>query len=68
MEHPTVTVVRGKVNSCKAHWPRLIEIAQISRSWLVQFARGDITNPTINTLQAVSDACDSVLTGETTQH
>lgn len=33
----------------------------VSRSWLTQFARGGITNPTIDTLQTVSDACDRVL-------
>lgn len=67
MEHPAVTATRRKVEDCKGHWPRVIELTRdesgdaVSRSWLSQFARGEITNPTIGTLQAVSDACDQVL-------
>jgi len=61
MEHPNVTVVRDKLQRCRGRWPAVQEAAQVSRSWLTQFARGDITNPTIDTLQAVSDACDAVI-------
>jgi transcriptional regulator with XRE-family HTH domain len=67
MDHPSVVATRDKVNRCKGHWTRLLELTAagrnepVSRSWLSQFARGEITNPTIGTLQAVSDACDQVL-------
>jgi hypothetical protein len=60
MEHEYVISVRGKVKKCTGRWPRVQKIAGVSRSWLYQFSRGDITNPTINKLQAVSDACDAV--------
>jgi hypothetical protein len=60
-EHPLVTATRKKVVAARAHWPTVQGRAQVSRSWLHQFARGTITNPTIDTLSAVSAACDEVL-------
>jgi hypothetical protein len=63
-EHPNVVAVRAKLKSCdKAHWALISKTANVSSSWLYTFARGDISNPTINNLQAVSDACDASLSG-----
>jgi hypothetical protein len=62
--HPSVIATRKRLGNCKSQWPLIIKTAGVSSSWLYMFARGEITNPTINTLQAVSDACDRVLSGE----
>jgi len=61
MEHPSVTAARERLIACKGHWPEVQERSGVSRSWLTQFARGDIANPTIDTLQALNDACNHVL-------
>lgn len=61
MEHPLVSETRRKVERCKGHWPLVQNRADVSRSWLQQFAAGQINNPTVNTLQRVSDACDAVI-------
>lgn len=61
-EHPQVTAAREKLLSIRGHWPEVEKASKVSYSWLQKFARGDITNPTIETLQAVSDACDCVAT------
>lgn len=59
-EHPQVTATRIKLLGIRGHWPEVGKAAGVSYSWLQKFARGDITNPTIDTLQAVSDGCDTV--------
>jgi len=57
MEHPTVTAARERLNDLKGRWPEIAEASGVSYSWLQKFARSEITNPTIGTLQAVVDAC-----------
>lgn len=37
----------------------IAKLSGLSRSWLNQFARGAINNPTINSLQAVMDAINA---------
>lgn len=61
MEHPTVTLVRGKLHKCRGRYQAVIDKSGVSRSWINHFAAGTIHNPTIDQLQAVSDACDLVL-------
>jgi transcriptional regulator with XRE-family HTH domain len=57
MEHPSVTAARDQLNDLKGRWPEISQSSGVSYSWLQKFARGDITNPTIDTLQAVVTAC-----------
>ena len=59
--HPSVTRARQLVELCRAQWNTIENEAGVSQSWLYKFAGGEITNPTINTLQAVSDACEALL-------
>ena len=60
-EHPSVTRARHLVELCRAQWNTIEKEAGVSQSWLYKFAGGEITNPTINTLQSVSDACEALL-------
>jgi len=53
--------LRERLNLCKGHWPRIADEASVSHSWLSQFAREVITNPTIDTLKRVGTAVDGVL-------
>lgn len=57
MEHPLVTSARGLLQQHKGRWPEIAEAADVSYSWVAQFARGKIPNPTVDNLQAVIDAC-----------
>lgn len=60
MEHAKVIEVRARLHERKGHWVQIGKASGVSYSWLSQFARGKITNPTINTLQAVADACEAI--------
>lgn len=60
-EHPHVVATREKLAAVRGHWNEVQQAAGVSYSWLTKFARGEISNPTIHTLQAVSDGCDVVL-------
>jgi hypothetical protein len=60
-EHPYVSEVRESLELCRGHWGRVASRSGVSYSWLSQFARGLITNPTINQLQVVKSACDAVI-------
>jgi len=60
-EHPSVTRARKLVELCRGEWNTIEKEAGVSQSWLYKFAGGEITNPTINTLQGVSDACEAIL-------
>lgn len=62
MEHPTVTAARERLNELKGRWPEIADASGVSYSWLQKFARAEITNPTIDTLQAVVNACSAVAT------
>ena len=61
MEHPQVVSARKRLNVCRGHWADVEKVSGVSYSWLSKFARAEITNPTIESLQAVSDACDAVI-------
>jgi transcriptional regulator with XRE-family HTH domain len=65
-EHPFVTEVRAKLGHCRGFWPQVAEKSGVSKSWIVQFARQTITNPTIGTLQLINRACDEVMAGALT--
>lgn len=60
-EHPDVTAARIWLNQCKGYWPEIARESGVSYSWLQKFSGGQITNPTIDTLQAVKDACKRVM-------
>lgn len=59
MEHPSVTAARSRLNDLKGRWPEIAAASGVSYSWLQKFARAEITNPMIDTLQAVVNACVS---------
>jgi transcriptional regulator with XRE-family HTH domain len=62
-EHPLTVSTREKLRS-KEITGYLMQVARkagVSRSWITQFMRGDVKNPRVDTLTAVSDACDEVL-------
>jgi transcriptional regulator with XRE-family HTH domain len=61
MEHPAVINARELLNKCRGSWAAVEKQSGVSYSWLSKFARAEINNPQINTLQAVSDACTRVL-------
>lgn len=61
MEHPAVINAREMLNKCRGQWAAVEKQSGVSYSWLSKFARAEITNPQINTLQAVQDACTRVL-------
>ena len=61
MEHPAVVNARELLDRCRGHWPVVEKRSGVSYSWLSKFARGEIANPGVDTLQAVRDACDAVL-------
>lgn len=61
MDHPQVTSARTRLNLCRGHWADIEKSSGVSYSWLSKFARAEINNPTIENLQAVSDACDALL-------
>ena len=63
MEHPEVTELRLIVNHAqvKDRWDELCQSADVSLSWLQKFARGEITNPTVNTLHSVRAAGERIL-------
>jgi hypothetical protein len=42
------------------HLRLIAKASGLSYSWVNKFGRGEITNPTINSLQAIKDACKSV--------
>lgn len=58
MEHPEVTELRAIVNhdQVRHRWDELCSTADISLSWLQKFSRGEITNPTVDTLHRVRSA------------
>jgi predicted transcriptional regulator len=60
-ENQMVDDVRAKVRQCRGNFPALMRKAQVSRSWLTQFAAGNVKDPRISTLLRVRDACDEVL-------
>ena len=60
-EHPFVVEVRGKLAKCRGFWPQIVEKSGVSHSWISQFSRQIITNPTIQNLQEINRACDDVL-------
>lgn len=65
MEQPAVTAVRQRLNAVpRRQWADLIHRAGVSRSWLYMFARGDIPNPTINSLVAVERAIADMAAAE----
>lgn len=61
MEHPAVANARELLNKCRGNWAAVEKQSGVSYSWLSKFARAEINNPTIDTLQAVQDACTRVL-------
>jgi len=63
-EHPFVTEVRAKLERSRGQWTQVIEKSGVSKSWISQFSRGLINNPTIQQLQLISRACDEVLYGQ----
>jgi transcriptional regulator with XRE-family HTH domain len=65
-EHPFVVEVRVKLESCRGSWPQVVEKSGVSHSWISQFARRIITNPTIQNLQLINRACDEVMAGALT--
>jgi len=65
MEHPKVTELRALLRECQGDWSHIQSISGLSYSWISQFARGLIPNPTINSMQSVSDACREVIKSRT---
>ena len=61
MEHPAVASARELLNKCRGNWAAVEKQSGVSYSWLSKFARCEIPNPGVETLQAVSDACTRVL-------
>jgi len=59
--HPSVIRARKLVELCKAEWPIVEKTGGVSQSWLYKFAKGEITNPTIDTLTSVTEACEAIL-------
>jgi hypothetical protein len=64
--HPFVRQVRRKLERCRGDWPQVVEKSGVSHSWISQFVRQIITNPTIHNLQVINRACDEVLKGPAT--
>jgi len=60
-EHPFVAEVRAKLEHCRGNWTQVAERSGVSHSWISQFTRRVITNPTIGNLQSINRACDEVL-------
>ena len=65
-EHPFVTEVRAKLEHCRGNWPQVADKSGVSKSWISQFSRRLITNPTIQNLQLINRACDEVMAGALT--
>ena len=65
-EHPFVAEVRAKLEHCRGNWPEVVEKSGVSHSWISQFVRRIITNPTIQNLQQINRACDEIMQGPVT--
>jgi len=54
-----VLSARRDLERCE-DWDEVAKVSGMSRSWLNQFGRGEIKNPTINSLQSIMDAVDII--------
>lgn len=54
------TELRERLIGRRGQWPKIAAAAEVSHSWLSQFARDKIPNPGFGTLKKLSDAMDSL--------
>lgn len=52
--------LRERLDKMRGEWPRIAAKADVSHSWLSQFARDKIPNPGIVTLRKLCDALDAL--------
>lgn len=53
-------VLRERLNGRRGQWPRIAASAEVSHSWLSQFARDKIPNPGFVTLKKLAEAMDAI--------
>lgn len=54
------TDLRERLIRLRGQWPRIAESADVSHSWLSQFARDKIPNPGLSTLRKLAKAMDAL--------